>query len=100
MVAEKQGGCAPLTDWAFLAWVARGANSIKRSLQGRFGRSLGSCSLPISGKLMSGSRISSPLQNPSAHGKDGISLKWRVLAGDGNRLKHEVGKFLQAVRAA
>jgi methyl-accepting chemotaxis protein len=31
---------------------------------------------------MSGLRISSPLQNPSAHGKGGISLGWRVLAGN------------------
>ena len=31
---------------------------------------------------MSGSRISSPLQNPSAHGKGGTSLGWRVLAGN------------------
>jgi hypothetical protein len=31
---------------------------------------------------MSASRISSPLHNPSGHGKGGISLRWRVLAGN------------------
>jgi hypothetical protein len=49
---------------------------------------------------MSASRISSPLHGPSGHGKGGVLLSARTLAGDGSRLKHEVGKFLQAVRAA
>src|SRR5690348_2040489 len=34
------------------------------------------------GKLMSGQSISSPLHNRSIHGQGGVSLRWRVLAGN------------------